>query len=385
MATNEADVKRDMEEGNGRVRVMTVHASKGLEARVVFLIDTLHNPKGGGSGPRLLEVDEGATDTAVWAKGEKTDPDALLPARERANAMIAAESRRLLYVALTRARDRLYICGARGLKEHKDHWSGLIEAALAGHANCREAECEHGDGKVRQWRTVAAAPVDPKDDDKVQEAARPPSWLFTPAPPDLPRPPPLRPSRIADAAEPPPLRDGLTAKAAARLRGELTHLLLQHLPGIAQGRREVSAAALAAARFPALSAADRAEASAAALALMADPSCAPLFAGEARTEVEIAGKVRIGGIVADVAGRIDRMAIAADRVVMMDFKTGRPPRDPAAVPDGHLKQLAVYRALLADLYPEREIEAVVVWTALPEAVTIPAHRLDEALAAITLQ
>ncbi len=52
----------------------------------------------------------------------------------------------------------------------------------------------------------------------------------------------------------------------------------------------------------------------------------------------------------------------------MDFKTGRPPRDPSEIPEHHLKQLAIYRALLLDLYPEREVEAMVVWTALPQAV-----------------
>ncbi len=68
----------------------------------------------------------------------------------------------------------------------------------------------------------------------------------------------------------------------------------------------------------------------------------------------------------------------------MDFKTGRPPRDPADVPGHHLKQLAIYRALLLDLYPDREVEAMVVWTALPRAVTVPPRLLEEALAAITL-
>jgi ATP-dependent helicase/nuclease subunit A len=384
MAASQADVKRDMEEGNGRVRVMTVHASKGLEARVVFLIDTLHNPKGGGSGPRLLEVDEGDAETAVWVRGEKADPAALQPARERANAMVAAESRRLLYVALTRARDRLYICGARGEREHKDHWRGLIDAALDGHEACVDGECEHGDGPVKQWRTVKAPPAKPRNDERRLDVADLPSWLRTPAPADLPRPPPLRPSRIVDAADPPPLRDGLTARAAARLRGELIHLLLQHLPGVAEARRESAARTLAAARYPALTEEDRTEAVAAALALMADPRCAGLFSGEARAEVEIAGKVRIGGASAEVAGRIDRLAIAPGRVTLMDFKTGRPPRDPAFIPEHHLKQLAIYRALLLDLYPEREVEALVVWTALPAAVTIPPRQLDEALAAITL-
>jgi len=385
MASSEADVKRDMEEGHGRVRVMTVHAAKGLEARVVFLIDTLHNPKGGGnSGPKLLEIDEGDAETAVWVRGEKADPAPLRPARERSNDLVSAESRRLLYVALTRARDRLYIAGARGEREWPGHWRGVIDSALAGHEHCLDGECEHGDGPIQQWRTVKTPPHPPVETREALSVASLPAWLRTPAPPDLPRPPPLRPSRIADAAEPAPLREGLTAQAAARLKGELTHHLLQHLPSVAPERRTAAASRLAAARFPALDQIVRAEACAAALALMDDPRCAALFAGEARTEVEIAGKIRIGAASAEVAGRIDRLAVAPDRVTLMDFKTGRPPRDPADIPARHLTQLAIYRALLTDLYPEREIAAVVVWTALPAAVTVPPERLDAAFAAITL-
>jgi ATP-dependent helicase/nuclease subunit A len=386
MAASEADVKRDMEEGHGRVRVMTVHASKGLEARVVFLVDTYHSPKGGGSGgPRLLEIEEGDAHSAVWVKAEAADPPQLQPARQRLDEAVHAESRRLLYVALTRAKDRLYICGARGDREHKGHWRGIIDAALDGHEHCAAAPCEHGDeDQVIQWRTVKAPPAKPQDRPPPSAPSSLPDWLRLPAAPDLPRPPPLRPSRLADAAEPPAVGEVLTARATARLRGELVHHLLQHLPDLPPERRGEAAIRLAAARFPALDEAARAEAIGAAQALMADPFCAPLFDGEARAEVEIAGKIRIGGRAAEVAGRIDRLAIRPDRVVLMDFKTGRPPRDPADVPERHLKQLAIYQALLADLYPGRAIEAAVVWTALPAAVAIPRERLAEAMAAITL-
>jgi ATP-dependent helicase/nuclease subunit A len=363
---------------------MTVHASKGLEARVVFLIDTFHNPKG-GSGPKLLEIEDGAPGLAVWVRGEKHDPPPLEPARARYNGQALAESRRLLYVALTRARDRLYICGAKPQTKPADgHWRGIIDAALDGHDLCCEAPCEHGSDPVKQWRKPGWRAAPPADRVVALGTSDLPAWLRTPAQPDLPRPAPLRPSRLADAAEPPALTEAIAAKSAARLRGELVHHLLQHLPGVAAERRAEAAVRLAAARFPALDAAARSEAIAAVQALMVDPVCAGLFDGDGRAEVEIAGKVRIGGRLAEVAGRIDRLAVGPDQATLVDFKTGRPPRDPADVPERHLRQLAIYEALLRDLYPERDIRSVVVWTALPLAVTVPSERLAAAMAAITL-
>jgi ATP-dependent helicase/nuclease subunit A len=379
-------VKRDMEEAHGRVRVMTVHASKGLEARVVFLIDTVHNPKGGGnSGPRLIEIDPGDSETAVWVKGEKSDPPALEPARARVNELAMAESRRLLYVALTRARDRLYIASALGQRAPPEgHWRGMIDAALTGHAHLAEIDAEDGEGQVLQWRSVRAKPAAPTAIEPPPSKSKLPDWLRKPPKSDLPRPPPLRPSRLVDAAEPPPLRETVTSRAEARLRGDLIHHMLQHLPDVAGGRREGVAEKLALARFPALSDAVRREAIAATLALMADDRFTALFGDEARAEAEIAGRVEISGKSAEVAGRIDRLAITPSQVTLVDYKTGRPPRDPTAVPESHLRQLAIYEALLRDLYPGRAIVTSVVWTALPAIVVVPPERLAEALASITL-
>ncbi len=386
MAADESDVKRDMEEAHGRVRVMTVHASKGLEARIVFLIDTTHNPKGSSnSGPRLLEIDESDAETAVWTKGKASDPLALGPARDRHDERALAESRRLLYVALTRARDRLYIGSAYSKQAAvAGHWRGLIDAAVAGHAHLTVIPAEDGEGEVAQWRSVDAKPASPKELPAVEPEAALPTWLKTPARNDLPRPPPLRPSRLADAAEPPPQRDGTTAAADARLRGDLIHHLLQHLPDVPPGERATVGARLAFARFPALGEGVAREALAAAIALMADLRFSLLFSGTARTEVDIAGVVSIGGKQAEVAGRIDRLVITKDQVILIDYKTGRPPRDPSDVPDTHLRQLAVYEALLCDLYPDRTILTAVVWTAIPEIAVVTAQTLADSLASITL-
>ena len=117
---------------------------------------------------------------------------------------------------------------------------------------------------------------------------------------------------------------------------------------------------------------------------MAEPSLLPLFQGEGRNEVEIAGELKMGDRSVEVAGRIDRLSVTADSVTLVDYKTGRPPQDPAIVPENHLRQLAVYEALLSDLYPGRRITTAIIWTVLPEIVVIPPADLSRARQSITL-
>jgi ATP-dependent helicase/nuclease subunit A len=385
MAANDADVKRDMEEAHGRVRVMTVHASKGLEARIVFLADVFHNPKGGSKSARLVELEPGDINSAVWSPNKDGDPESVSKAKAGLDELNSAESRRLLYVALTRARDRLYIAGAKGSTKAPDgNWHDLIDLALKNDAHLAEVDDEAGEGRVWQWQSVTRRAI-PRVDVKLK-AAPPalPDWLHSSAPLDLPRPPPLRPSRIADAAEPPPLREALTVKATARLRGDLIHHLLQHLPEVSHERRETVAEQLAAARFPALDTETVTNAVSSTMQMLNDARFADLFTGDARAEVDIAGRVVVDGKSVEVAGRMDRLSITPDRVTLVDFKTGRPPRNPEDVPEHHLQQLAIYDALLRDLYPGREVQSAVIWTALPAIVILHPEKLALAMTNINL-
>jgi ATP-dependent helicase/nuclease subunit A len=383
MSGDESDVKRDMEDAHGRVRVMTVHGSKGLEAPIVFLADVFTGA-GGRQGPRLIEAVPGEPETAAWTPRKNEDPAALAHGRAHLEAQQAAEHRRLLYVALTRAADRLYIAGAQPERQPTGHWQGMIDAALTGHACVSTVPDEAGDGEVRQWRTVFDTPAAPTEDAPAESDPEPFPWLRARAAADLPRPPPIRPSRLADAAEPPPLREATARRSAQRLRGDLMHLLFQHLPDTPPDRRAATGAALARARYGALGEAVREEALQSVLDLLGQPRWAALFGREARAEVEIAGRIAIGGESLEVAGRIDRLLIARDRVTVLDFKTGRPPANLCDASEGHLRQLAVYRALAQDLYPDRPVEAAILWTATPDIAVLEDAALDGALARISL-
>jgi ATP-dependent helicase/nuclease subunit A len=81
---------------------------------------------------------------------------------------------------------------------------------------------------------------------------------------------------------------------------------------------------------------------------------------------------------------VDRLIVTEDAILIADFKTNRdPPKTPAEVPGGYVAQLALYRAVLARLYPDRAVRAALVFTDGPDFMEISPAALDEALAALT--
>ncbi len=144
-----SEVRRDMEMARDEVRVMTVHGAKGLEANTVILADTT-TPPAGAHPPKLLELADGAI---VWAKGKAEDVEAMADARQAALDAARDEYRRLLYVAMTRAAERLVVCGAQGDKKIPDGcWYQLVRDAL-------EDECvsEEADDGERQGAALSQA------------------------------------------------------------------------------------------------------------------------------------------------------------------------------------------------------------------------------------
>ncbi|MDB5682333.1 MAG: double-strand break repair helicase AddA, partial [Sphingomonas bacterium] len=173
----------------------------------------------------------------------------------------------------------------------------------------------------------------------------------------------LGPDRVADPPPTPALRE------AAR-RGTLLHGLFERLPAVPAERR-----AGAATRWLEGAAADsapewRAGIAADACAIIADPAFADLFGPDALAEAPIAAVV--GGEV--IAGTVDRLLVTEDRVLVVDFKTGRRvPADAAAAPDHHLRQMAAYVAALEVVFPGRPVEAALLYTAGPRLLRLPAE------------
>ena len=370
-------VKREMEAVRNEVRVMTAHGAKGLEAPIVFLPET--TAQGGGRDSPLMETGDGVF---LWCGSKAGDGPASAAARERRAKAEADESWRLLYVALTRARDRLVLCGrlpGNRKEENLKGWWGLLKPAfeaaeIAGEV--REIPC--GDRVGRRFG---------HDPQVLGEGQA------TPLPP-IPLPPwsGLIADREAFAryASPSDLGEDAAAPAASPLdrarglgrfrRGDLIHRLLQLLPDLPSEARAEGAAGLLA-READLADAQRAEMAAAALGVLDDARFAEVFGPGSRAEVSIAGGAGALPPGLAISGRIDRLVVLADRVLAVDFKTNRPspPRIEAADP-AYLRQMAMYAAVLAEVFPGRRVEAAIVWTDGPKLMPVPENLIAATLA-----
>jgi len=390
LRTANAEIKRDMEISRDEVRVMTVHGAKGLEAPIVILADTTTQPAGPPQRqPRLLELPprHAPPDTPaplVWA-GRKEEVARVDVARQ---AMIEAaenEHRRLLYVAMTRAADRLIVCGARGDRAIPPGcWYELVHSALVDGA--AEEPADHGEGTVWRHRggpLDTAARIVPTASARATER---PAWLDEAAPAEVL---PLRgvtPSgALSDdpAYGAPGIGSGMERRKALA-RGELMHRLLQALPAIPAERR-AEAARRHIARSPVPFSPEEREAMIAQVVTVLDNvRFSELFGPQSRAEIPIVGRIVAGGQTVAVSGQIDRLVITAEGLLIADYKTNRPaPRRLADVPPAYVAQLALYRAVLATIYPDRPIRAALIWTEVPDLMEIPAQDLDHALATVT--
>jgi ATP-dependent helicase/nuclease subunit A len=393
LRTADLEVKRDMEISRDEVRVMTVHGAKGLEASVVFLVDTTTSPSD-TQRLKLIHLPQGNADPhapgiVVWAGRKAEDPPAVVTARAAMIGDTEDEYRRLLYVAMTRAADRLIVGGClpgnmRSVRPLS--WYDLITKGLAG-SSLQLQEIETPIGRVKRYtRPEETAP-------SAAPAAAPPppaplvlpNWLLTPAQPEISPESLLRPSDPADSARHPVrTAESMTQRARALQHGTLVHRLLQSLPDITAPRRREAALTYLARNAYGWTEEERQALAESTLALIADARFAPVFAPGSRAEVSIVGRLeRPGGRPALVSGQIDRLVVTDSEVLIVDFKTNHaPPSQPDEAPRGYVRQLGLYRAVLAKLYPQRAIRAALLWTETAELMEISAPALEAELASI---
>lgn len=402
---SEETVRREAEAGGNAVRVMTAHGAKGLQARLVILPDTVGTPR---NDERLF-----------WATDAKTGLDvplyvprsALAVRQSRAlaearRARAVEEYNRLLYVALTRAADRLVVCGWKpGRTVPADSWYERCRAGFET-LEAQPRDWVAADASSPLWQgcdwpgqplvveevpshapaKAASAPSQPEG----TPPSRLPAWAghapdWRPTPPAAESLParPLAPSRPDDTmlGPLPPARSPLEtaaitparAREAAFRRGNLVHALLQFLPGLPADRQETAARQWLTRPTSGLDPADASALATSLLEVLRLPELAPLFAPLARAEQRLAGLV--DGQV--IVGQVDRLCILPDRVIVCDFKSGRhAPRAVTGTPVLYLRQMAAYRTLLRQLWPDRDVVCVLVWTELPRADVLPDALLD---------
>jgi ATP-dependent helicase/nuclease subunit A len=157
---------------------------------------------------------------------------------------------------------------------------------------------------------------------------------------------------------------------AARARGSFVHLLLEHLPALPAADRPEAARALTAAFETADLLGNPAPLIADVMAMLESPALGALF-GQGQAEVEItADLAELGG--ERLTGTVDRLIVANDLVTVIDYKTNRlVPATAEAVPEGILRQMGAYLAMLAQIWPGRPAQAVVLWTATGALMPLP--------------
>ena len=380
LATGAVEIKRDLDQRDrDEVRVLTVHGAKGLQAPIVFLPDTLQAPT---QMPRLLWTADGLP---LWSARKEFDAPAARIARQAALRRRDEEHRRLLYVAMTRAEDRLYVCGWRTRRAAPAGcWYELVAgglAAVAAPAQFDFVPLAGDDGWAgagrRDDRTQrVAAKSEERDTGHLVPPADLPGWARTPPRADPAPPRPLAPSRptLAEPSARSPLgvlageRDGGGFK-----RGLLVHRLLQILPGIGPVLRRPAAQRFLARPVHGLGVDEQAAIADETLAILDDSRFAALFGSDSQAEVPIVGLVGDYAI----SGQIDRLVVGADEIMIVDYKTLRPPpATEAAVPPAYLRQLAAYRAAISRIYPRRDVTCALLWTDGPHLMLISPALLE---------
>ncbi|MCX8999473.1 double-strand break repair helicase AddA [Rhizobiaceae bacterium BDR2-2] len=400
METEAPVVKREQDKGRNEVRIMTVHASKGLEAPVVFLVDGgskafshSHLPKF-----RLIERAEDEAALPAWVPNGSLANGLVGADTERARDLAEQEYRRLLYVGMTRAADRLVVCGYSGQTENRDIWHAMVREALAGDAErCRERTFTLPDGSQWEglsWRVAGSRTFETEP--KAEAAGKPdtglPAALSRPLPPQRMLPRPLSPSGAGamiddgadDAVVTSPLFATKTEGGGFFLqRGRLVHRMLQMLPDFPPADRAAAARRYVSRIVPFWPESERERLIASVLGVLSDPSLAGLFSASSRAETSIMGTIRLHGRDFAVSGRVDRIGDDGECVTIADFKTNlTPPSDAAAVSFAHRAQLAIYAEVLKPLYPGRRIECLLIYTQSGKVIRLSGPVLDESLAAL---
>lgn len=357
LEADSVQVKRQADGAGERIRVMTVHGSKGLEAEIVILPDTAdRNPR---ERDTLYEDAQG---NILWKTPADDSPPQIVALRQQKQAREAEENLRLLYVALTRARCWLIVAGA-GKSTKPGTWHKIVSDGMARLATETTPQgLRHASGI---WPEVAATSAP-----KAEVVEAPEDWMFLQT---------ERPAKAAQSLSPSDLGGAKALPGfgeeteVAKAQGTALHLLLQHLPDHPPQDWEMVAAHLVGDLAPVLLAQ--------VTGLLQDPTLSPLFGVDSLAEVGLTapwGAQRL-------LGTIDRLILTPTLVHAVDFKSNRSvPASASAVPEGILRQMGAYLHMLESLYPDRAIRLSILWTQTGQLMSLDPDMLRAALGRATI-
>lgn len=356
---NDVEIKRETQSGADAVRLITVHSAKGLQAPVVFMPDTTsktyHVPS------YFWKEDQNGTLLAFWKAGVKT---ALTEEfAEKAKQKEDEENNRLLYVAVTRAADRLYVCGYENKAEN---WYTQIKTAL-----CGENIADYED-KIFVLQNDADAPAAVRQSESETKRAPLPDWAKTPAPQESLPPKPLSPSRLAeeDAQYDSPLSPQRKESLA---RGTFVHKLLELFAGRDLTDFEQKARAFLNIQANGYDDAFKEDVVRQVADVLKNPDLQNLFGENSLAEAGVSGVIGADAF----AGKIDRLAVLDDQVLIVDYKTSRlPPDNLRQIEKSPLRQMRAYRDLISRIYPAKEVRCFLLYTVRARLVELPSTLLD---------
>ena len=346
---DEIEIKRELEQSEAdAVRIMTVHGSKGLQAPIVILPDTV----------RVVATKKEAgllwDDVFYYPLSAKDYEANCEKVKAKESELALNEYRRLLYVALTRAEDRLCVCGYRKkTKESEDSWYSLVKKTFASLAE------EKDDGTL-VYDVAQKLSVKEEEEAKTKSFTRPPfDWIYQNPPEEGALAKPYTPSKPEEAEEQAmssPIGEGGQSRYR---RGRLIHKLLQFLPDVAAKDKSKIIKEFLTKEAYGLDETEVERICSEVLSLLENPKFAEMFGKNSKAEVPIMGVVD-GRI---VSAQVDRLAVFDDKVVVVDFKTNRPAAETLAdVPSIYVRQLGAYRKLLEAVYPAKRVETYILWT-----------------------
>ena len=351
IAQDEVEIKREQEQSDAdAVRIMTVHGSKGLQAPIVILPDTVRVKSIKNEAGLLLD-----DDVMYYPFSAQNYEENCKRLKQEEKELSLEEYRRLLYVALTRAEDRLYICGYTKSKEpNEESWYALCQQSFA------KIGTEQNDGVVAY--NVAQEFHKENEEKKEKAVVRTPdfAWIHTIPEAESLLAKPLTPSKLDEEEDDEAFASPLGENGQSKYRrGTIIHKLLQFLPEIKNADTALVIDEFLQKNAPDLSLREHNRVIEEVSALLKNPDFAAVFGENSKAEVPVMGQVKDRII----SGQIDRLVVEKDRVMIIDFKTNRPAAKTIAdIPPAYVKQLAAYQELVAKIYPKQKIETYILWT-----------------------
>lgn len=350
MQQDDVEIKRNLEQNNiDAVRLMTVHGSKGLQAPIVILPDTVRVRTAKQEAGWLYDEN-----TLFYPLGKNSYESTCQRLKEEEKSLSLEEYHRLLYVALTRAEECLCICGYKKKSTPNiESWYEICQKAL-------KPIMSQSPNEVLIYQTEQLIPPHTKTLPSAHTVSVfDSSWINFPIKEEAPLSKPLTPSHLdeKDISAISPLSTDNTVLLYNR--GRIIHKLLQMLPSCDQELRQSSLDEFLRTQAQEISDSAKSQISSEVLGLISDSRFAELFGPNSAAEVAIMGEVE-GQI---ISGQIDRLVVTKDKVIIVDYKTNRPAAQRIDdIPQAYIKQIRAYRKLISKIYPDKPIESYILWT-----------------------